>query len=670
MMLTFKRRFTAFFLTILMFSILSLDSPASYPEEISDFQRQRSNHTDGDGGHASGVGAFDPEVPQSPLIAGGGSQDDGARPLDHSPYPTHKTYEEEAIKPLDRVSQPPKRKPHAVRSAKPHDIFKFLGHDYKGFVIPRALDSREVDEPNEHIQSYESAMVFYDQNQAPSSQVYTWDSITTFMKETDQLFFNTARPIKSLAAGIFGALIGCVPSTPATGTLISSVGDFFHIPIGEGLSTTLVVWTTTTTTPCFAMHLGRRGYIIADSLFGEEAFPTRSGENESKPCVIKTSKLHKTAIGVLVFASSLDATVNIGVVALAYLKHFPNVFYGTGWAYFTSWGEWSYTIGRAKIDRLFCKYQYDTELSHRKRLLLLDSAQKCQQAIARKDSFVTGLYNRIFSQMNKRSLYAEENGEPNLFILSALFLQSANTMSYDAESLEEEQNENSQLLSANSRLMNFQVQQDIPLSWKEEFLDVLSTYLTGAATIGRAVSMEYILEQLLIHVVSASPPTATGIAWSASLFDLIYRSLTEGDIQKQYMQGWLKSFSLKHLGDFQWVRKITGWPAIINGGFFALAKTVAGIAGFNAWGAPLPLQILCLLPTFIQEQSKYGQFFGKGTEDIVTNIATLKQPSTNDHINVKRAWLMKWSRKIEEYLTSEWDRETIGNLYTIILKGF
>src|SRR3546814_12821877 len=103
-----------------------------------------------------------------------------------------------------------------------------------------------------------------------------------------------------------------------------------------------------TTTPCFAMHLGKRGYIIAGSLFGEEAFPTRSGGNESKPCVIETSKLHKAAIGAVIVASSLDAAVNMGVVELAYIKTFPKVFYGTGWDYFTSWGEWTYSIGCAK----------------------------------------------------------------------------------------------------------------------------------------------------------------------------------------------------------------------------------------------------------------------------------------------------------------------------------
>jgi len=109
MMLTFKRRFTAFFLPILMFSILSLDSPASYPEEIDNFQHQRSNHTDGDVGHASGEGAFDSDVPISPHIAGGGSHDNGTSD----------------IMSLNRISQSPKRKTHEIRSAKPRDVLNF-----------------------------------------------------------------------------------------------------------------------------------------------------------------------------------------------------------------------------------------------------------------------------------------------------------------------------------------------------------------------------------------------------------------------------------------------------------------------------------------------------------------------------------------------------------------
>lgn len=638
MMLKSKRRFTAFFLSILMSLILSLDSPASYLDDRGDLMER-------DGGHTSGIHVSNPGVPISLFIAERESQDEG----------------ESDISSLEHIVQPPIRRTYTINSDKPKDIFVFLGPNYQGVS----------GDPNikydEHIQNYESAMVFYDRNQGSSSEAYNWDNIRTFMQETDKFFFNTVRPISFLTTGTLGALIGCVTSTPATGTLISSIGDFFHIPIGEGISTALVAWTMPTTTPCFAMHLAKRGYIIADSLFGEEAFPTRSGENESKPCVIKTSTLHKTAIGVLLFASGLDATVNIGVVALAYLKYYPNVFYGTSWAYFMSWGEWNYTSGRTKIDRLFCKYQYDTELSHRKRLFLLESVQKCQQAIANSNSFVEVLYNKIFNRIKGQDLHDEEIGSHDLFALSALFLQSANTIDYGEE---EEENESSQLIRTSSRLMNFQAQQDIPLAWKEEFLDELSTYLTGAAAIGRIVSMEYILEQLFIHMFSASAPTATGLAWAASVFDLLYRSLTEGDAQKKYMKGWLQSFSLQHLGDYKWVRKIAGWPAIINGSLFALAKTVAGIASFNAWGTPIPLQVICLLPSFIQEQGNYGAFFATATKEITTNVATVKQPQLDEHINVQRAWLMKWSRKIEEYLTSQWDSGTIGNLYSIILKSF
>src|SRR3546814_14635431 len=91
------------------------------------------------------------------------------------------------------------------------------------------------------------------------------------------------------------------------------------------------------------------------------------------------------------------------------------------------------------------------------------------------------------------------------------------------------------------------------------------------------------------------------------------------DLQKQYMQGWLQSFSLQHLGDFQWVRKITGWPAIINGSLFALAKTVAGIAGFKTWGAPIPLPVLCLLPCFIQDQISEERLVGKACYSTYTS---------------------------------------------------
>ena len=656
MMLTLKRRFTAFSLTTLI--SLSLIAPfPGYASDDSDEEASSSsqgsnysedlNHLldqteeiDLIGGRASGQSASSSEIPQKPIVAGEKSFDHGIKLLDHS-----KPYEQT----LDLPPPYPQRKTHIH---KPVNLFELAPEEY-----------------------YESAMVFYNPNAPQRSQVYNWDNIKTFMQEMDKRAFDTRRSIKPIALGVLGFCAGCVSSTPETGTLVSSIGRFFNIPVGESLSTAIVVWTMVTTTPCFAMNMGNRFYIIGKTLFSDEAFPTRSIENASIPCVIETSKLHKATIGILAFASFLDATINLGVVELAYYKHFQKIFFGTGGFYLSSWMAQYYGIGRANIDRLFCQYSHDTRVSHTKRCLLIDSVKKCQQAIAKNDAFTTKLYDNILAEMERKNTQnddLEQGDSHRLFGLSALFLQAAHTMNFEnlEERSDEEPDEETELLNANARLMNFQVQQDIPHAWKEEFLEKLSTILTGAGSIGRAVTAQYILEQVLTQVLSISTSPANEVAWALSIFDLLFRSFAEYNTQKQYMKGWLNSFSVKHLGDFSWLRKTISLSSIFNGGLFSLAKTVAGITAFNTWSTPVVVQVLCLVPSFVVDQGYFGTFFDKGNNNIITNIATIKQPTKTAHINIKRAWLMKWSRKIVELLESQWDRDTIGNLYSTILKGF
>ncbi len=732
---TQTQQFKNFFLLILFFLsfALPLDCHASEQEDRRDSRRFRSRSTNGDEGLIIAESGDNAEKPNEPEIAGGRSQNPLNRPSTsplpksviqlHSKNDTRPSDPEFLIqlhsgidprakdrkllplhsKPIDNTrsldltSQPSRRRGHEINSQKPSYIFMFLEDKYVGINDGRKVIS------NEDVQNFESAMVFYNPNQAPSSEVYNWDSTTNFMSEMDKRFFTQETTqsftLQSVGRGIFSFAMGFVAATPATGTLVSSIGDFFNIPVGEGLSKGIGAWTMITTTPCFAANLSRRLYIIADTLFGQEVYPTRSDENASKPCIIKISTGHKAAIGLLIFASGLDATVNVGVVALAYLKNFPGVFYGTSWAYFLSWMERYYTTGHTKINRLFCKYEYDTKVSYQKRLLLLDALEKGGQVIASEDSFVNAIHRKIVNIIGTSFLRDEEIGDEKLFALSSLFLQTSNTIplpdkSDDPEKVTDEtigllkssQNSSSQsnspqeeikrlkkeierLESANITLMNFQIQQDTNLFGKEEFISQLNTLLTGAASVGRAVIMEYIIEQLLIHIFSTSAPTATGLAWAASIFDLIYRAFTESDTQQEYMRGWLNSFSLKHLGDFQLVRKTFGWPAIINGGLFSLAKTVAGIYAFQSWNAPIMLQIITLLPAFIQDQAYYGAFFEAGKEEFVTNVATMRTPGTNDHINVKRGWVMHWHRKCRE-LILQLDKDSIGNLYKTILKGF
>lgn len=670
-------------------------------------------------------------------------------------------------------------------------------------TLKRPMDTFEFS----HGGHYQSAMVSYSSSVDISSKPFNWDSMNVFMEEMDKRAFNTPSSKKDLIVGFVGGVIGCVPSTPATGTLVSSIGDFFNIPIGEGVSTAIVSWTLITTTPCFCVNLADRFYIISNSLFGKEAFLTRSQmekelsryqqqkdniefkyqqdknaledqsdfiileehqfedllkdqdflnsieqkvtsknqklkfiilkkkqnflpeaqqpeiisilveedlmpevmpmekgptlklitlqqndelqgslENiislieerkrrlnllnqeedfetrrvESSPCVMEISTRHKVAIGVLSFASLLDAIINLGVVELAYFKHKQNIFYGTGWAYLLSWWSLYYKTGRPLIDELCCKYQHNTKHSYDQRYRLKESLYKYRQAISRNDRFALDLYNKIYTKIPTIDQDLEKADDKTLFALSCLFLEPASTMSCNSD-------EETSLL-AETRSFNQQVQNDIPFDWKEELLEKLSTILTGAASVGRAVTVEYVLEHLLTDVLTMSGADANKLAWALSIFDLVFRSFAEFDAQQQYMKSWLNTFSLEHLVSCRWVRKILGAPAVINGCLFALSKTVAGINCFEAWHAPLMLQIISLVPSFIQDQAYYGNFFENETNNIISNVASIQKPKTGVSATIARTHLLKMSQKIERHLF-KWDNQTIGNLITAVLKS-
>lgn len=646
MMLTRKCRFTAFFLipVILISLVVTLTSHASMDSDddsiissshhstISEEESlDDANYTidlDGAGGQVNGHSASSSATPQRPIIAGYGSLNDSAPRI--------------------------KSTKHRQAPTAPWDIFTFNGANYQ------------------------SAMKYYPLNASQDSSNFNWDNLHNFRQGIDIKIINIETSKKSIAAGVLGGAIGALPSTLATGTLVSSIGKFFHIPVGEKLSTTMVVWLMVTTTPSFVMNLAERFHTIGNFFFTKETFSTRDELEEalshddqltedqkdvqrriieSMPCVFEISVPHKAAIGAFIIGSFIDAVGNLGVVQLAYFKHFPNVFFGLGWSYFLSWMEMYYKTGRTYIDQLFCRHKHGLKATYDTRLRLADSLQKCRQAIAQSDTFTLTLYKAILNEMNKNK---DNEDSYNLFALSAFFLKPSGTQDYQPD-------EETSLI-ADTRLFNYQLQQAVPLSWKEEFFEKLSTVLTGAAWAGRAVTMQYIFEQVLTEILSLPSSSANTVAWAFSIFDILFRSVAEYNNQQQYMKGWLNSFSITYLGDFQWLRKITGWTSIINGGLFALAKTVAGIAGFNAWNVPVVFQVICLLPAFIQDQAYYGSVLENGINSIISASTTFKQPNLNDSVEIARAHLIKWSKRIEEYIY-RWDSVTIENLATSALRS-
>jgi hypothetical protein len=318
------------------------------------------------------------------------------------------------------------------------------------------------------------------------------------------------------------------------------------------------------------------------------------------------------------------------------------------------------------------RYWYDSEIVHQQRMALIGQTRRTLVEIEKNDRLVDEIYRIAQREMHISAddKLGDVNSE-HYFALSALILRhetssDENGLCSQVISPQKgegdceldlskkrivELDEEIKGLSENiSKLQAFKVLTDrMTPSVKEAFMEYLSMFLTGAGAYSRLLGREYILELVLEHLLSLEPGTSTTVAWCLAGVDVATRTILESGVQQDYMKGWLNCFSLKHLVDFQYLRKGVGCISFVNGGWSALANTVAALAKFKEMTVPIPFQILTVIPGFIIDQGYISNYADEHINELVTSCATLRNGETIT-MREKRAWCHDWAKKLFNFL--------------------
>lgn len=536
-----------------------------------------------------------------------------------------------------------------------------------------------------------------------------------FIETADQIFFNTPDSSKVRGAGIVGAIGGLVPSTPMTGLIIWSIGDFLGIPPGMKESITLSCGIMVTTTPVFVRQFYERGRTIMAWFAGEELFQKEAVKVSNASSISFTyqkSKAHHLANSFIFFTSIIEATFYTSLM-LTSEKKFPVVAAITGAPFFFSFWERYYDIGARHIHDLFNAHYYGNKDIRKKRSILLLMIKQFQKAIAENSIFAKEIYNKV----RYETRHLKDNRKSNCFslksyfALSALLLKSVENVPEKLQEaiLEEElQTKNSEiiqiinkLIEDNNKLKRYKEQTErLTPSLSEEFLNYLSILTTGCASGGRLASSQYMLETLLAALFSSD--TAYTLAWIGAGVDLAIKIGTEYKTQKDFFQN-CRTWSCNSF--FETVRNSIGTNALAYGGLFALARTIPGLANFARWGTiPKFFQVAALFPAFIGDTVYYQRFLKEKGQNILTALITaipkkhsvecgnyqptaLKERSNcgkcteewrkravrymptplkkSIRRNARHAWLYKWSEDLYNIIHYTWNDQAIDSFYKI-----
>ncbi len=548
-----------------------------------------------------------------------------------------------------------------------------------------------------------SALVIY--TPTPTADQGTrlyWDDSSQFMTNMDQVFFWFPTSRKVYIAGIVSGLIGAAfPATPATGSIMWGIGNTLKIPISGAVSNAIVAEIMVTNTIVYARQFYNRGQVMMATICHEMPFSARTEQGSNSPHIYNHTLLH-TALKVVIGCGAIfEGAYYWGIVYLAEGKEYRSISLGMGWGLAMAFAERYYTTGLGGLNRLFSRYVYDSALIHQQRQVLMSQADRALLEVERNDSFAREIYQIVQHGKQNTSDQGEdvENYDPqHYFALSALLLRHFTAQDSDhgkvpavasdlvddvgvhkdakiirrlkkqlkeeAEKINELKTQLKQTEELVEQLQNFKKVTDrLTPSAKEEFMEYLAVLLTGASKFGRLLGRQYILELVLENLLGVDPGTASTTAWCMAGFDIVLRNILEYDTQGKSMKSWLDSFSLKHLIDFQILRKGAGWFSLLNGGWVALSSTIASIKKFQEMAVPLPLQIACVIPGFILDMGYVAHYHEEHLNELITAASTLESQCCGAAgVRQQRAWCHSWIKKLKKFL-EEADMETIALLF-------
>lgn len=536
----------------------------------------------------------------------------------------------------------------------------------------------------------------------------SWDDVNAFMKELDRAFFNAPSSSKKVkAVKVISGFLGFTPPIPICGSILFSIGNIFGFPPGDWLSNSLSVWITVTLAPVSTRQLYERAGKIFDpspfltlkedeerthkatqkviaqktaellkakqeetALSREEKAQIRSdaqgevGEPyRSNPHIFQKSKTHKVADVVLAFSSALNGSIPASLLLTIYQEYDKEVGFPWGVVFSvpvaTYYALNYYDFGADRLWGLFSHYQYigsgqsSEEDSRQKRTILMKRIEQFQEVIANPkfNEYVKTVYNEILKQKKELSVQNTElTTDEQISAFSLLMLMDKIRMEED-------------------KALNFKKDLDvIKVSWIKDFLDNLTGGIVGAGFYADVIIVRSILKTIFqgppFHwdEVTAEEQSAF---YAVAFCDVSFRSVIEFKLHQNNLQSWLKAFSLKHLVDFQGLRKALGGVALGNAVLHSLPKFFIGWSAFT--GNSLLTKLALLIPSTLINFSLNDAVFNKHYKGGVTDMAILKTEGIG--IDRMRAHLKSWSDKAKELIGTRFDDETIDKMYSGIHKG-
>lgn len=483
-------------------------------------------------------------------------------------------------------------------------------------------------------------------NREGRNSAYSWDDLDKFGQEVDQRFFKSLSK-KVIGGGIFCALFGALVPYPSTGYVIYNIGNFLHIPVGETASDLLITWIVTTTTPAFAQQSFNTGKRIISYIAHEDPFSPTSQNDDSIPHVFQKSRLHYVLKTVLMGSSVINAAIPTILMREAE-REFPMFFAVMATPFYLAWMENYYRVGSRNIDHLFEFYSYTTKLNYYKREILNEKILGFKKEIQKDDSLAEKVYNLIQSQMKGKF----SNAEGNPFAFSTLFIRNLARMNDDDEED-----------AGQALLMNFKIDMEgHESSWGDNLANWTSTFLTGAG-----IYTKYHINQTILYGLMAefgmSQQDAEIISSTLAGFESCYRIATSSYTQRYYFKSLKNIFS--SVNNLTPLRKAAGVTSFINASLFSLPNLVAGLKIFE--NSSFTSKIAYLAPSFMIDLSYYDAFFNRYTNEVITNVSTIKK-SKDMGIIRKRAFIHSYADKALQFI-NQFDPETIEKLYKILQKG-
>ncbi|MDI9636362.1 hypothetical protein QM565_11430 [Geitlerinema splendidum] len=528
-----------------------------------------------------------------------------------------------------------------------------------------------------------------------------WDSIPRFIYNLDERFFKEKqKTCKNMTPKVIAGAFGCVAPLPICGIILYSIGNVFGFPSGGWLSDTLSLVVVTGVTPVSVRQLWKRVGAIIDSrdfisleedirLFNKKYRVHEGGviggvikaEDEvhnperSTPHIFKKSAGHKAAQIALIPSSMINSLLYSVITILTYQDYDKDVLHGFPLSYIMAgfvglhYGENYYNFGSRSLWELFSRYSYigkeqiSEEDSRKKREIMIERIRQFQNKIANPQysNYAQRVFDLILEQKTKKNVQEDQEARDH-YVSAISLLMMKDKLRFEAD--EEE-------INSGAGAVNFK--QDlgvIEVSLKEDFLDVLTACIVGAGALADAEIVRYTLQQFCEEILGLDANTSAGLAsfWSVAVLDTAFRGVVEFKLHQNNLKSWLKTFSVSHFVDFQWIRKGFGGLATINAALHTFPKFYQGWSALGGSTSSLIVKLGLLIPstinTFSLNQAIFEQHYNGAFGDMVT-LGKKEKFGPRRQI----AQLKKWSDKAMLYIGSRFDDETISKLYSAVHQG-